>query len=738
MDENIRANNDALPLPQKSSASDQLCSICSKISFRALLEGKYSEDVRREGRPEPQGSCDDIRLGNLQRISSTISCPACRLVSCCISLYCDKLSLDEEILLSGQWSDDPADLTVVKIGGAEAHKNVFPITIQTCRHAITPKVGRRPNGGPCRLTGIGVILPVRPRYSEEDVGSKTDDNRSASEGDLKIPGDAYARWVTPLINTRLVREWMTRCTAEHNSCCKTGFSIPVTLANIRLIDVQKKQVILSDMGCKYIALSYVWGLSTKGLLTRATLEKYTREGSLGHEDVPRTIRDAIYLVADLGERYLWVDSLCIIQDDLSDKRQFLPMMGEIYNAAMMVIVAAVENAHSGLPGIGVYKRRQTRMKERIQGIDFTFGQPQLGDYLQTTIWNTRGWTYQEAQLARRALVITDFQVYWSCCEGYWCEDPFTEFPTYPTAALGYNLLFIGQGGVKHHVQLCSFGEYCQRVKEFTLRSFSDEKDKLWAFFGILKSLLSKFPQGYIWGLPKAKLDSALLWKTNNSQELSDPLVIPTEKFAWQKLIIPSWCWISKGTEIWYDECYDLVESMVEWHEPAHAEECGPRNGSQEKGGKEEERTENTQSVIFLSDQISQESALFDFALLHFTTESTILRMHTLQLEGSETYYLCCSMGSATLSLLSGRDIGSIRLPIKAFSDKEEIQGEFILLSSTPIAAGDVVQESEEPKYNIMLVRWSDDNKVAYRVAWTEVTKSAWQECEVQRKTIILA
>ncbi|KAI3333980.1 heterokaryon incompatibility protein-domain-containing protein [Ustulina deusta] len=455
------------------------------------------------------------------------------------------------------------------------------------------------------------------------------------------------------------------------------------------------------------------------------------------------------LVADLGERYLWVDSLCIIQDDISDKRQYLPMMGDIFNSAMVVVVAAVENAGSGLPGLRDHERRQSRFTETIQGIDFTFGQPQLQDYLSTTIWNTRGWTYQEAQLARRALVITDAQAFWSCRERSWCEDRFTEFPIHPRVPLGYNSLFTQslQEGSRS-IFLCYMGEYCQKVKEFSSRSFSDEKDQLWAFFGILKSLLSRFPQGYIWGMPKAKLDSALLWQADNAQNPSEPLIIPAEKGGWQNLMIPSWCWISKGTEVWYDNCYESVESMVDWHEPVHLEESRPQNGSQEEEV-EEERARNLQSVIFPADQISRESKVFDFALLHFTTESAILRIHTL-LPNTSKICPSCSMGSATLSLLSGRDIGSIRLPLATFSGKDEIQEEFILLSSTPISDDgdddgddddgddDDVQKAEEVKYyNIMLVRWSDDNKFASRIAWTEVAKSAWEECEKQRKTILI-
>jgi hypothetical protein len=81
-----------------------------------------------------------------------------------------------------------------------------------------------------------------------------------------------------------------------------------------------------------------------------------------------------------------------------------------------------------------------------------------------------------------------------------------------------------------------------------------------------------------------------------------------------------------------------------------------------------------------------------------------------------------------------------------------IEGQFILLSSTAEDCKsevltppddelpDEIQHltaRREPEYNIMLIRWSDDNTVAYRVAWTKVARSAWEECETQTKRIVL-
>ncbi|KAJ3578478.1 hypothetical protein NPX13_g2090 [Xylaria arbuscula] len=625
---------------------------------------------------------------------------------------------------------------------------IFSIQIQTCKHTV--RLGTQDAcgyHGSCQGIGLGALLPINPGHREEDVVFETTLDESRSTRDKKTRYCAYARPVGPRIDIGLVQKWVARCTDSHGQCRDTGASEPMSPAIIRLIDVKHKRVVLHDRSCRYIALSYVWGRNTKGLLTRSTVNKYTLAGSLEQEDIPLTIRDAIALVADLNERYLWADSLCIIQDDVADKRKYLPMMGDIFSAATMVIVAAVENAHSGLPGRGSSERRQRRPVEKIQGIEFTIGAPDPQDHLATTTWDRRGWTYQEAQLARRILIIAETQVYWSCREEFWCEDRFSEFlipaksPFIPSSLspiqvspLRSRSLFIPR------TEPCVLGEYVRRVNEFSYRSFSDRQDRLWAFLGILKSLIPLFPEGFIWAIPRAELDAAILWKADSASHFPAPLAILNPKGQWQESNFPSWSWMCKGTEIWYDDCYESVVSMVDWGQPVNMDEHRPLNNGGRKT-RENDIANDTQSAIFQPDHVSSTSTIFDYALLQLTAESAILRVHTPQARSTQVEIYYDSLVTATISLNSGKDIGSIDLPLGAFCDgnivtTHEIEGEFVLLSSVASKSGDGTEMSE-PRYNIMLLSWSDDKKIAYRVSWTNIARSAWEECETQRKTIIL-
>jgi hypothetical protein len=68
--------------------------------------------------------------------------------------------------------------------------------------------------------------------------------------------------------------------------------------------------------------------------------------------IPRTIQDAITVTRKIEQKFIWVDALCILQDDEDDKAELIDSMGEIYRRPILTIVAAAgQNASYGLPGV---------------------------------------------------------------------------------------------------------------------------------------------------------------------------------------------------------------------------------------------------------------------------------------------------------------------------------------------------------------------------------------------------
>jgi hypothetical protein len=104
---------------------------------------------------------------------------------------------------------------------------------------------------------------------------------------------------------------------------------------------------------RYIALSYVWGPAQhqKTKLVMANVQHLATRGSLGALAVPQTIEDAIELTRRLGFQFLWVDALCIVQDDLLNQQIQINNMHGIYKTASVTIVAASgKHSNAGLPG----------------------------------------------------------------------------------------------------------------------------------------------------------------------------------------------------------------------------------------------------------------------------------------------------------------------------------------------------------------------------------------------------
>ena len=158
--------------------------------------------------------------------------------------------------------------------------------------------------------------------------------------------------------------WVKRCL----QLCELNAIMlrPVFTNSIRVIDTTDLCIISLDCGAIYVTLSYPWGGTKQVKLTRDMEKCYREPGSLLTHELPRTIQDAITLVSEIGERYVWVDSLCILQDDEEDMRQQLEEMGKIYSGSLFTIHAVSgEDADFGLPGVRPAERSAKQLIERV-------------------------------------------------------------------------------------------------------------------------------------------------------------------------------------------------------------------------------------------------------------------------------------------------------------------------------------------------------------------------------------
>jgi hypothetical protein len=88
----------------------------------------------------------------------------------------------------------------------------------------------------------------------------------------------------------------------------------------------------------YVALSYCWGQDQQSKLTRGTIDSMSNE--IMWQDLPKTIQDAIFVTQELQIRFVWIDSLCIVQDDPEEISTEIAQMPEIYSSAAVTILAS--------------------------------------------------------------------------------------------------------------------------------------------------------------------------------------------------------------------------------------------------------------------------------------------------------------------------------------------------------------------------------------------------------------
>ncbi|KAL8909783.1 MAG: hypothetical protein Q9171_004902 [Xanthocarpia ochracea] len=607
----------------------------------------------------------------------------------------------------------------------------------------------------------GTIIRTEKAEPAESAGEKP----TFLESEIPV---VRGRYVLPEVNTNLIRHWVQSCNSQHDACRSPVLKTSRN-QNIRLIDVQESRIISATLVEKYVALSYVWGPATKPSLTRETLSQCSYPGGLKDLMIPRTISDAIQLVKYIGKRHLWVDSMCIVQDDENDKKQQLTIMDSIYtNAEFVLVAAAGGDANAGLPGIGNTPRRISQRIEQIDEIEFMTAQAAVQEVLERSVWKSRGWTFQEVILSRRALVFTENLVYWSCQRNTRREDmvgkPFgVGLHSDETSSL-WPLLHTRRTA-------CRTSLYCGLARAFSGRQLKEEKDVIWAFIGILRLQTPGFREGFIWGLPYERLDATLLWSDSSgcrNVHWRNAYHSVSRKSSLYALSYPSWSWLSTNQPILFaDECGGLIVSEVTWHEPLKfgddSSAIYPKPISL-KGVADRGEDKLNSSFLFGS---TSEPHIMDYGFLHFTAQTAVLTLRwgeersdssdtseedghktdSDEIEDLENHWV-----PATIHTPNGKRIGMLDVPSVLFDKSSERYGEFVLLSSN--AEKSSSEECKEvsagidcatinhvngcthiQSRNIMLIEF--DGNIAYRRAIGRVGKEDWEDVETQIKTIVL-
>ncbi|PVH72003.1 HET-domain-containing protein, partial [Cadophora sp. DSE1049] len=201
------------------------------------------------------------------------------------------------------------------------------------------------------------------------------------------------------------QSWIQECMKNHTKCQTED----VPMLPKRVIDIGTshddtiKLHETNEQRGYYVALSHQWGKTS--LLTTRTTTLNTRKSQIPWPSLSQTFQDSITLTRLLGIRYLWIDSLCIIQDDPVDWEIESAKMADVYEKSYVTISA---NTSTGiLLGPSITRKYQSQQLETVE--------------MNGTAVPLRAWCFQERFLATRILHFTDSEVVFECLSGCDCE-----------------------------------------------------------------------------------------------------------------------------------------------------------------------------------------------------------------------------------------------------------------------------------------------------------------------------
>lgn len=353
-----------------------------------------------------------------------------------------------------------------------------------------------------------------------------------------------------------IRHWMAVCVQTHGACHD-----PVQVAFERpawMIDTTNR-CIVAGYECKsYIALSYVWGAAARVMYEGDMFDTMKTPGALDSPDLwprlPPIMQHVISLTPLLGERYVWIDALCIDHRDPAQTSAELRLMGLIYMCAEVTVVLEDGDAQDGLPGIpGVScprKHEQISIPWGSQRLVSTLDARHAQDNQKGRsdgIYYTRGWTYQEFRLSRRRLIFSKErgQVRWLCHCDSWSEDfnkpsnalkgtsgdvnddvsseldvrrdipdtfsshnAWLDFPTTQHRLPTSDSLRHIMSGPLHLPDLS------RELNSFNARDFTFEEDAYPGVIGGFTIFNRARPEGVLYGLPLMYLEAALGWEAD--------------------------------------------------------------------------------------------------------------------------------------------------------------------------------------------------------------------------------
>lgn len=370
-----------------------------------------------------------------------------------------------------------------------------------------------------------------------------------------------SRVISPYPDFGIAKSWIRECQEKHSNCWSGQLDRP--LLPTRVIEVgptdgmqQPRLIVTNGMRERYVSLSHCWG-QTKPLTT--TIANINRHLELIHMDhLPLTFQHAVIATRLLGIRYLWIDSLCIIQDSKADWQAECGKMAGLYtNSTVTLAAAASPDSATGFlhrrpgPQYAVHvwelgsQPGHPKMRVLLRRADDDPKEAAAGTEAQSPM-DSRAWIYQEMFLSTRVLYVGSRKMYWQCDMAAWRENLCFSVKG-ETGKRGKNISCMPPPSMSRTMTIRSKADELQSelyekcngwykiVEDYSARQLSHGSDKLPAISGVARWKWGTDAENYIAGIMRCDLRRGLGWICSLNAEQT-PAPSPPRR--------PSWSWIS--------------------------------------------------------------------------------------------------------------------------------------------------------------------------------------------------
>jgi hypothetical protein len=340
----------------------------------------------------------------------------------------------------------------------------------------------------------------------------------------------------------VVAEWLSICRDNHPVCPRNG-DVPLPT---RVLDVSRAGVDqirlrkVSGQGGSYLALSHCWGGKIAMQTTRENLN--ARKEGIRFGELPETFQDAVTVTRGLGLKYLWIDALCIIQDDQDDWGKESGNMAAIYQNAYVVLGADMSaDSHGGFLDVEMAGYHGKGVPIAVVGSEDTtiYARPHESHGNPCPLFNngpgeplsSRAWTLQEQLLASRMVHFAKNEMIWECKSALFCECmELDDGSSDENQRISYYDSLASSSADK-------FKTWYRVVNAIGARNITKPGDVLPALSGLARQFQDSGAGPYLAGLWLDDLPQGLLWIARVKGSRASPYRAP------------SWSWASIQDEI---------------------------------------------------------------------------------------------------------------------------------------------------------------------------------------------